>query len=221
MPNTTDRVAEILEQEFALRVTLERGLMNRQALCRWLIKHYSLDAGVDAIDKALREWDGATSEGPLQAARQAFAHVKLSGNSPTSLLYVKRSEEVHDKLGSLFAVVDGEEEDDVRVVPDIGEFLVALDHDHADEAVRVLGAKNIRKREDNFRLLRITLQGPVHPGAGTVALAISALAACDIEVPHVFTGPTEQFLLLNEGDVGEALKILRELKQSILGPDEE
>lgn len=219
MPTTTDRVNEILEQEFALRVTLERGLMNRQALCRWLIKNYELDAGVDAIDRVLREWDGQKTEGPLQNARRAFAHVTPSGNFAVSVLRVKRTAEIHEKIGTLFDKVDGEEEDSVHIIPDSGEFLVALDCDHAQEAIRLLGAENVRKRSDDFRLLRLDFQGP-NPGSAAAALAISALASCDVEVPYTMSGSTEQMLLLQEDDVGPAFGIIEDLKQSISAPDE-
>lgn len=215
MPTVAEIVHEILDNEVFLQESLVRGITNRRALSRWLMKRYDVEASLEAIDDAIRKYEPTTRTGLLPSARQLFADVGIDGGEKVTVLTVKRSKQTYDRLTDLVSEIDGLENDEIRVIPSAGCFLVVVDRDHGMDARNVFDPRNVKKMETGFKEIGLGPTTDENPGAGMLGLAISMVVSRGIKVPYAMNGATEQSLLVSEGDFGGALEVLNEFKLSI------
>lgn len=217
MSTIEEVVHEILDGDIFLRVTLKRNIQNKQALARWVQKEHALDAGVDSIVDAVDTYEPGTDSGLLSRAREAMSAASFSANVPVSALNVQRRESTHESLGSLFDIVDGDEEDAIRIVPAGGTFSVVVDRDHRDEVVEEIGARWITGPGKDLVEVVVKPTGSSEPGGDILGLAITTLNAAGITVRHAMSGVEEQLLLVDESDASDAYEVLTQLKFGLSG----
>lgn len=205
MPNTTQKIWEILNQEEIVKKTLYQKLINHRALARYLQQKYFLDASIDSIISAIRRFE--ISEGfkdQFEKVPKLLSGSDISTKNNLVVLTLRRDVIIYENLLKFLKEIEKTKRHKFRYVLGETSLKVIADSDALPLIERSFDKKKVLFEKKDLGEIKIHLEPKLHGTRGVAAKIISEISQQDINIVEVLTCLPDFLIYVSEKDLPKA-----------------
>lgn len=210
MSQLENRFDALLARRPEIEKCYREGLINRRALARFLIAQGIGDrAAFDAVVATIRRHDFGPAD---RAARDLFREVRVSLKDRVLILDFEKEKELLQRLERLFARIDYDRGDTLKIVVGTSSIKVVVDQSKEAGLRDLVGRSRIRERLD--RVSEISLRFPEDAARTKNVLGVITreLALHDVVVAELLTASPELLIYVQDEYVTRAYEVVRTLQ---------
>lgn len=209
MTNIQGKVWQLIDNDAAIKRTLLEGLINTSALARKLAAEHGLTENIDAVISAIRRYEGdAEKKDVLAKVFALLKEAKLSTKTKLAAVLLKKNAEVRKKLARLYAQIDFEAGETLRIF-EVTKYIKLIVDEKSLPFIKDLFTKGETvELIKGLGELSIDYTIDITTTPGLFATLSNELAASGVSIVDSMICHREHIIIVNEQDIEETFKIV-------------
>jgi len=193
-----------------IRESRNRGLVNRRALAKYIIKQEKLDINkFEALVTALRRFElKPESKEHLDIVKE----IKISTKDKISIVYLEKSEEILKEIPKIVNLINLNKSETLKIVLGSLSIKLFIDEFNVKKIANIFSGKDIITTYKNISELNLIFPDNASKMKGVIAYITSELTINNINIVEIITGKPELIVYVNESDLLKAYETINHLK---------
>jgi len=212
MSQIEQRLQTVLNQEPEIEKCYRKGLVNRRALARYLVRRGVATHGqLDAVVATIRRHDFA---GEGREVRSLFDEVRVNLKDRILILDFEKEKELLRRLERTIAHIDYSRGDTLKVVVGTSSVKLFLDQAREKELSSVFDRTMIRERIDRVSEISLLFPGEAASTRAVLSFITRELSLNDIVISELLTASPELLIYVKDQYAAKAYEVVRRLQES-------
>lgn len=193
---------------------MSKGLINTNALAKYIIKEKKIDGTLDAVSSAIRRYNLKRYDEIFDTASKIVSFGELSTKSKLANIAVIKDAEVQELLPKLFSIIQFNRGDVLRIIQADEAIKILVNEKNLGTVKNLLPKKKIIKIDKNLAELNIHLHPEAVKTPGIIAVISNEFSMNNVNVMEFMSCVPEMLWFVKEKDVLKAYNVLYQLCQS-------
>ncbi len=212
MTNFTIALNDFLNKNPDILSAYAKGIVNRRALAKYIIKKEGLGENLDAVNTALRRLElPKVGEGDLEIVKK----VHITSKDGICIFCLEKNSDVLAKIGRIISLVNYGKNETLKIVEGSQSMKIFVDESKAGRIKDLLDKKDIIKIINGVAELNMVFPDSATKTRGIVAYITASLKTNNINMIEILSCTPELIIYVEERDLlraYEALRMLRDRK---------
>ena len=201
-------VERTVESDPVIRKGLQRGIINNQALARYIVESTGQDGNPETVLGVIRRYPRNWVN---EDHRLAFKDCEIAVRSRVADLSIHHSQDVMKRIAEYAATVKTTRGENLRVVAGTRSIRVVADQKPLDTFRQTLSPSEIIRYSTGLAEISLLFSTAVEKIKGIVAKITGQLALHQINLEGMMVCPPEDVMIISEDDVPRGLDALQQL----------
>lgn len=202
-------VWRVIDNDAATKRNLLQGVINTSALARKIATENDLAGNIDAVISAIRRYEGSDERKDYLAKVFALLkEAKLSTKTKLASILLKKNAEVRKKLAKLYAEVDFEAGETLRIFEVTRHIKIIVDEKNAKAVKDIFTRSDIVSSTASLGELSIIYSSDITKTPGLFATLSNELASSGVSIVDSMICHSEHLIIVEEKEVERAFTIV-------------
>lgn len=206
-------VIEFFSKNPDVRLASEKGLINRRALARYIIKNMQLNpAQLDAVIGVLRRNEGIKKPNEDKIAK-LISKVKINSKEDMVILTLEKNPNVFEKIKQIAAIIEFNKNQTLKVIQGSLSLKLIFDEINLGKIKEFINNKDIIEINKNISELNLIFPHEAILTKGIISAITSYLYIGGINIIELLTCTPELTLYIKDEDLLNSYFIIKRLKK--------
>lgn len=211
MKTVTEKIWDILDNSPSIMRDMNRGIINKRALAKYLKSQYKMETSIDSIISAIRRYEPKESAEILKIALPILNESTISTKSKLANIALIKGSEIQNRLPKLFSLIQFNRGDVLRIIQADESFKILIDEKNLDKVKKLFPTTEIIKIDTNLAEINVHIPERAIDTPGVIGFISNELAINGISIKELISCVPELLLFVDEKDILKSHQVLYNL----------